>query len=112
MAHVTADSARPGMVLAAPVLDRRGRLLIPEGCELTERHVQALKTWGVTSLQVEGDELEPEPLDLDPSVLAGLRDEMRRRMGENDPEHPLIHALFEHTVRRQAERLAVSGGSA
>ncbi len=106
MAQIAAEAARPGMTLTAPVLDRRGRLLIPEGCEISERHVRALRTWGIDHIEIEGpDGQVAEPLDLDPETVELATAEVDRRMGANDPEHPLIVALHAHAVRRGAERL-------
>lgn len=106
MARIVAEAARPGMILSAPVLDRRGRLLIPEGCELTERHIGALGTWGISHIGIEGsDGHMAGPLALDPAVVERATAEVAPRMGANDPDHPLIRALHAYAVQRSAERL-------
>ena len=112
MALVTVDQAQPGMVLAEGVTDKRGRLLIPAGNELSERHVGALKMWGVTHLEIEGDGPEGDDLiDIDPEVLARAEHEVDEHLGKNNPEHPFIAALRGRAVRQHAAQLASRGNA-
>jgi hypothetical protein len=107
MAFVTAEQARAGMVLAAEVTDRRGRLLIPAGNELTDRHVQALHMWGVTHLEIEGDEPEDEAMAaISPEVIEMAEAQTAQRFAELDTDHPFVAALRHCVVRRRAETLA------
>lgn len=112
MALLTADQVRPGMVVATEVLDRRGRLLIPTGSELSERHVQALRMWGVTHLEVEGDGPEDDsPIDDDPEVVAAAGEAVDSILKHNDPTHPFIVVLRKIAVKRHAEALSHAGDS-
>ncbi len=113
MALVTGDQVRPGMVVATEVTDRRGRLLIAAGSELSERHVQALRMWGVTHLEVEGDGFEDDsPVDEDPQVVAAAEQAVDAILKHNDPAHPFIAVLRKTAVKRQAEALSRGGDSA
>ncbi len=42
---ISAAQIEPGMVLAEPVCDAQGRLLIPPGTTLTQRHQRRLRQW-------------------------------------------------------------------
>lgn len=107
MALVTVAQARPGMVLSSAVKDQRGRLLIPAGNELGERHVQALQMWGVTHLEIEGEEPEGETApDLDPETLERVEAAVDKHLGDNDPDHPFVAVLRRHAVRCRAESIA------
>ena len=111
MALVTADQVRPGMVVATEVTDRRGRLLIPAGNELSESHVQALRMWGVTHLEVEGDGFEDDSsVSDDPQVVAAAEQAVDAILKHNDPAHPFMGVLRKTAVKRQIE--ALSRGSA
>ena len=113
MALVIADQVRPGMVVATEVVDRRGRLLIPAGSELSEQHVQALRMWGVTHLEVEGDGFEDDPpVDEDPEVVAAAEAAVDSILQLNAPAHPFIAVLRKIAVKRQAEALSRAGDSA
>lgn len=58
MVHINHDGLQPGMKLARKVEDRQGRLLMAAGTELTDRHIRSLRLWGITAVDVEGDEPE------------------------------------------------------
>lgn len=113
MPLVTGDQVRAGMVVASDVTDRRGRLLIPAGSTLSERHVQALRMWGVTHLEVEGDEPEDiAPIDGDPAVVAAAEASVDAILDHNDAAHPFIAVLRKTAVKREAEALSRGGDSA
>jgi hypothetical protein len=105
--------AQPGMVLAAPVTDRRGRLLIPAETALTERHVEALKMWGIPQIEVDGDSaVETTPTDLPPEVEARVRAQVDARFGSATDESPFMTALKECAVHRALNDASVEGATA
>lgn len=55
--YVSLDEIKPGMTLAAPVVNRYGQVVIASGIELQVHHIERLKTWGVfqVSIQSESD---------------------------------------------------------
>ena len=54
---------RAGMTLAAPVHDRSGRLLIPAGMTLQDKHLRVLRAWGVSEVRIQdGDPPATEPV--------------------------------------------------
>lgn len=115
MATIDVSHAQAGMVLAADILDKRGRLLIPAGKELSERHVGALAQWGVDRIEVEGDgpegaaggEIEPWAVDQAASEIDLLFSRVNR-------QHPMMESLAEACVQRRAAALqadATQGGT-
>ncbi|MEQ9400729.1 MAG: hypothetical protein RJQ04_16310 [Longimicrobiales bacterium] len=113
MAYLTVDQAQEGMVLSAPVTDRRGRLLIPAGKELSERHVDALRMWGVTHVEVEGDSpAEEVDRDIDPETLSEAERIVSERFAGQKDAHPLLTALFHHAVTAEAATLHAGGTGA
>ncbi len=112
MALIVTEQVRAGMTLAAPVLDRRGRMLIPAGHELSERHVQALRTWAIAHVEVEGEpEVSSERVSVDPELAAAAERIVAERVARNDATHPLVAELFRFAVDAEAHALA-SGGAA
>ena len=54
MAQLNLNDIQPGMVLAAPVFNKNGSLLLQKGIVLTEKHVKIFKTWGIAEADIEG----------------------------------------------------------
>ncbi|MBN1522680.1 MAG: hypothetical protein JW928_09125 [Candidatus Aureabacteria bacterium] len=58
MALINLNDLKPGMVLAAPVYNKNGGLLLNKGVPLSEKHLKIFKTWGVTEADIEGYDKE------------------------------------------------------
>lgn len=104
------DDLVAGMILAENVNDSQGRLLIPGGTELTDRHLRAFALWGVMAVRVRGaggeEEAEPE---VSPEAVAAARELVLPRFVHNDLQHPLIAVLLEQCIHREARRIAGGG---
>jgi hypothetical protein len=50
MPYVSIDQIKPGMVLAADVLDTNGRMLLSKGKGIEANHINIFKMWGVTEV--------------------------------------------------------------
>ena len=93
------------MVLAADVLDRRGRLLIPAGRALSEKHVGALRMWGIEHVEVQGEHVEEVPASVaSPEQLAQAQEEVAELFRNAGSDHPFLA----HLQRVAAERRALS----
>lgn len=58
MITVDLEGFKPGMILAESVYSRQDVLLLKEGTELTERKVWILKSWGISKVSVEGEQVK------------------------------------------------------
>lgn len=54
MRRIRVQEAKVGEVLAAPVINRQGRTLLPKGARLSPAVLSRLQGWGVFEVQVEG----------------------------------------------------------
>lgn len=112
MAVVHIDNMVPGMVLSRDVLDRSGRMLLPAGAELTEKHFSIFRMWGILEAEVAGEavvedtEASATAVEVDPEVLAAARAEVERIFIYNDHEHPAIKELMRICTDRRACREA------
>lgn len=107
MVHI--DNLASGMVLSRAVCDRGGRMLLPAGAELTEKHFSIFRMWGVLEVEILGDSVaedaEATPNEeLDPALLAEARDLVERLFVHNDREHPAIKELKRICIDRRAAR--------
>ncbi len=73
MGIINVVDLRPGMVLASNLESRHGRLLLPEGSMLEERHLRILRIWGVTEVDIDGVDSDTAEaatvMDIDPEVF-------------------------------------------
>jgi hypothetical protein len=87
------EQALPGMVLAAPLLDAHGGMLLPSGSALTSATLSALRRRGVERcvVQVAADAV-------DPAVRAREREQQLARLGQlfrHQAGHPGGAALLQ-----------------
>lgn len=109
MAQLAIDQARPGMILSADVLDRRGRLLVPSGSELTERHLSAFRMWGVPAVQIQGEAPPPEEAELPEWVAAEVEAELTDRFRAAGGPHPFLDELRRLAARSLAKTRMAAG---
>ncbi|HBF33724.1 TPA: phosphohydrolase [Candidatus Sumerlaeota bacterium] len=108
MRQTALEDLIPGMVTAEEVKDVRGRILIAAGAVLEEKHLRALKMWGVTTVSIEGEDEETQAEEqeerLDPAMMERVRgyaNEMFLQNYENR-EFPMFKTLFILSVKRLA----------
>lgn len=105
MAIIDVSQAQVGMVLAADVLDKRGRMLIPAGKELTERYLGALPAWGVAHIEVEGDDVGGAAQDVEPWALDAAAAEIDRLFSKVNRDHPMMAVLADACTGRRAAQI-------
>lgn len=106
---VTFENLRPDMVLAADVLDAAGRMLLPRGTTLTDRHLRYCQMWGILTVDVVGEGADHvEGPALDPAHLAEADATLRPRFRHADLGDAVVATLFDHVVREYAKRLAAA----
>jgi hypothetical protein len=96
------------MVLAEGVTDRRGRLLIPAGRALEERHLDALPMWGISQVVVEGGDPgeEAEALGpLDSCCVHQAQEEVEPLFRLANLEHPAMKVVWSARIKRRAQEL-------
>ena len=104
MAVVPLDQVQAGTVLAGEVRDRRGRLLMPAGRELTEKHLEAFRMWGVASVEIDGGPTEEPPARVfDEATLARAEWEANALFANASEAHPFLDEL------RALARLRIAG---
>jgi hypothetical protein len=97
--RTTLDNLRADMVLATDINDANGRLLLPNGTTLTEKHIRYFRMWGITEVEIVGDQPETEAeATIDPTTLAEIERALAPRFSHVDRGHPAMAALFRHCV--------------
>ncbi len=104
MAIIDVSQAQAGMILAADILDMRGRVLIPAGAELKDKHVRALPAWGVSRVDIKGDDVTAAPA-VEPWAIAAAAAELEPIFSLSNRTHPAIAALLTLCTQRAAARI-------
>jgi hypothetical protein len=107
MAKVKTDSVEKGMVVATAVRNADNMLLVPEGCELTERQINILLSWGIAEVEIIGaaNLAEEDPLSkLPPDVVAEMTREIKQRFWEPFEASPVYAEIVKLMVQRRARK--------
>jgi hypothetical protein len=107
MPVVSVDDLEAGMLLADEVRDQQGRLLMPAGTELTDRHLRAFQLWGILNVRIRAGDAEPDPDDipLTPEQLARGEAVVRGRLRDDNATQPLMVELIRLCSEREGRRL-------
>jgi hypothetical protein len=104
---ISVDDLEVGMTLAEDVHDQLGRLLLPGGTALTERHLHAFQMWGILTVKVRGaGQVEAAEPVISPEILAQAEARVRERMRHQDLGAPVIVEVIRFTVQREARLIA------
>ena len=112
MPLIPVERAQVGMVLVARVTDRKGRLLIPAGNDLSEKNLECLPMWGVTHIEVEGDDSvrQTEGTEASEPWAVSLAEEaVDDHFQLTDRTHPFMKELAEVCVQRRACEIQKEG---
>lgn len=107
MAILPFDKLSAGMVLKKNVCDRSGRLLLPEGAELGEKHLRIFQTWGISEADIVCDDENDEQGDatafdnVDPQLLEQVSQHITGIFSYNDLEDPIIRELLRLCIARK-----------
>lgn len=97
MKNVLIEDAEPGMVLHDPVNNFNGKVLLPGGVELTDKHLRALKQWGILEINIVADE-GAEVVNISPEVIAESEAVLKPLFVHTDLEQPLMQEIFNQAV--------------
>jgi HD-like signal output (HDOD) protein len=114
MAQLSSADLQVGMKTARDVKDQQGRLLIPAGTSLTEKHLRAMKLWGIAVAHIE-DEGGAGATGIKAAFSAEILDqagtETERLFANNaaNRDHPVFQPLFDHCLAKTARRIDTGG---
>lgn len=110
MPKLKLEQLKPGMIVAVSVKNMDDMLLAPAGCELSERHINILETWGINEVDVEAAEEVEAPADplskLLPDVRARLEQEARAVFWDYDESNPVQQEFFKMVLMRKARHFS------
>jgi len=102
MGKLNLDDIKPGMKLEKDVQERSGRVLLKAGTEITERHLNIFRTWGVTEADIESMSREGAQAarELDPEALQAAEAFLDPLFAHTDSNHAAVRELKQVCVLR------------
>ena len=106
MSLVAIDNLVPGMVPAANVFDKSGRLLLGEGAELEVKHLLIFRTWGIVEADIVGvtaADASEFPDAISGEKLTQAKSRLLPLYCHTDLEHPAVCELLRLAVLREVQ---------
>ena len=97
------ETLEPGMVLAEPVLNRLGQIILSKGSELSPRHLTVLKTWGIPAAVIESGEAEVRDPIRDQEIQKRALARIKKRLFWH-PQSPLEEEMIHLAIQRAVQR--------
>ena len=82
MRDISAGEAKVGDVVAEPLVNSQGRVLLPKGAKLSAAVLSRLQGWGVHELKIEGATAADSSMVMDENVEGTLEEELDRRFSD------------------------------
>ena len=60
MIDVSIDNLKPDMILAKPVRNRQGVLLLETGARVSKKNIRIFKSWGISQVAIKGRQKKAE----------------------------------------------------
>ncbi len=109
MAKVPIEAAQAGMKLSKEVSDGSGQVLARSGIEISEKHLRVFRSWGVTHIEIDGDDsASPEDKwlsEVDPAIKSQADEFTKARFILTNLEHPPMQRLFSIASLRKLKEL-------
>lgn len=91
--YVHVKEIEDGMVLAHPLINNFGQILLPEGARIHSGHKRLLKIWNILTVPVVTDEDKAAMHNLSPEILTMAEEKVRDRLSwepDNEPEKDMF----------------------
>lgn len=90
------QNLKPGGTLAQEIQNHSGRILLPKGTVLTEKHILNLKAWGIAEADIESEDMQTDPaaVKIDPQKQARAKKEAETLFCLSNRDHPAIIELM------------------
>lgn len=103
LSQLPLEEVLPGMVVAAPIIDAGGRVLLPAGSTLSEGVITSLARRDIASLTVEVEvPLDPAEAEARRARIKAQLDHLFRHAGEGEEMHALYGAILDFSLEHRS----------
>ena len=101
------DELKSGMILAEPVYNQSGSLMLDKETSLTKRRIWMLKTWGVDKVSVKGRPKEGDKTisETERETQESIEKELRAKF-EDTIDDPVMEIIMKAAARQLQKRLS------
>ena len=89
MIKLNVDELKQGMILARPVRNHQGILLLEAGAKITRKNIRIFKSWGVSEITIKGNltEARKSPGNDDSKTRDSIEKQLREKFSDvlDDP---------------------------
>jgi len=89
MNKLNIEDIKPGMILAQPVRNHQGVLLLEAGARITKKNIRIFKSWGVFEISIKGGltEAQGNPGDTETKVNESIEKQLKQKFSDvlDDP---------------------------
>ena len=110
MGAINIRNLKPGMVLASPVRNLQGVMILGEGIEITHKHLSMLKSWGPLEVDVEevkGNDQDTEFSDVDEEIITAVDKDFELRFA--DVQQNKVMDEIKRVARQQTIKKMING---
>ena len=100
------DELKPGMILAEPVYNQSGSLLLEKDTSLTKKRIWMLKTWGIDKVSVKGKPKESgkTAIEIELEAKETIEKELRAKF-EDTIDDPVMETIMKAAARQLLKSL-------
>lgn len=101
------DELKPGMILAEPVYNQSGSLLLEKDTSLTKKRIWMLKTWGIDKVSVKGKPKESgkTAIEIELDAKETIEKELRAKF-EDTIDDPVMETIMKAAARQLLKSLS------
>ena len=93
-----------GLILAEPIFNQFGQMLLASGTELQARHLTVLKTWGCKAVTIQDGQQEEKEPEISPELQERALNRVQWRM-KWEPVSDLEKEIHQMAVKQVVRRL-------
>jgi hypothetical protein len=100
---ITIDQIQEGMIVAEPILNNFGQVLISPGVILQEKHKNILKTWNIKAICIKSDESDEE-VEISEELRSLAVERLNKRMIW-EPRNAIENNLYQIGILQTAKNI-------
>lgn len=100
---INCDDIQEGMILAQPILNKFGQVLLPANVELQKKHSHLLKTWGITVVFIKNEESTNQEIEISEEMKLHIREHLNTIILW-EPQLPFEKEIYQLAFTNEAKK--------